>query len=166
MQTRTVNFAERGLLLKRVYNYYWPAIILTIFLISLFPGCGKKGPPVPPKRYRLPPVSDLTHRIEDKDLILSWTVPQASGSGKSVTDGCVVFRARQSVMETECTGCPVPFVSIAEIPVTQKSAAASQQFGLTYTETLIPGFAYTYKVVCYTRDGGPGEDSNIVNFSF
>ena len=161
-----MNFTKRGLLLRRVSIKYWPAILLAIFVIGFIPGCGKKGPPVPPKRYRLPPVSDLTHRIDGQNLALSWTVATDIGPGKSATDGCVVYRARQSVMESDCTGCPVPFVSVAEVPAGKSSTAPSQQTGLTYTETLIPGFAYTYKVVCYTRDGGPGEDSNVVNFRF
>ncbi len=161
-----MNVADWGLPLKRVSINYWPAILLAFLVIGLMPGCGKKGPPVPPKKYRLPPVSDLTYRVDGQNLALAWTVPDATGAGKSATDGCVVYRARQALLESECTGCPVPFVSIAEIPVAKSSTSASQQTALTYTETLIPGFAYTYKVVCFTRDGGPGEDSNVVNFTF
>jgi hypothetical protein len=111
-------------------------------------------------------VSDLVYRIDGQILTLSWSVPDLAGLGKAATDACGVYRARQSVEESQCTGCPVPFVSVAEIPVGQRSNGSGQSNALAYTETLLSDFTYTYKVICFTRGGGPGEDSNIVNFSF
>ena len=157
---------KRGFTMTYVCSKFWSAILVVLLIIGPFHGCGKKGPPVPPPRYRLPAVSDLTHRIDDQDLTLTWTVPDSKGSGKSAAEVCVVYRARQSVLEAECTGCPVPFVSVSDIPVVQDSTAPGQQNTLTYTETLLPGFSYTYKVVCFAPGGVPGENSNIVNFSF
>lgn len=158
--------AERSLKVKPVYVKNWPAFFIAIIVIGHLSGCGKKGPPVPPPRYLPPAVTDLVHRVDGRNLTLSWTIPDPAGQKKAATDGCVVYRARQSVSESQCTGCPVPYVSVAEIPVGQRPNGSGQTRVLTYTETLLPDFTYTYKVVCFTRVGGPGDDSNVVNFSF
>ena len=121
---------------------------------------------MPPQRYRPLPVTDLSHRIEADSLQLSWTLPVTAAAGKTIADNCVVYRARQPISDAECTGCPVPFVSIAEVAVDRKSADPVEPVQLTYTETLPTGFAHTYKVVCFTRGGEPGGDSNIVNFRY
>lgn len=119
---------------------------------------------MPPRQYRPPPATDLSYRIDGENLFLSWTVPVAEAD-KAVIDRCVVYRARQSILESECTGCPVPFVSVAEIPAGQTKAATPQASVWTYTERLLSGFIYTYKVTCLTRSGS-GADSNTVNFSY
>jgi predicted small lipoprotein YifL len=152
--------------LKTLHAKRWSVIILALLVSAALAGCGKKGPPVPPPRYRPPPVTDLAHRVDGGTLLLSWTVPVAAGTDKAVIDGCVVYRARQSILESECTGCPVPFEPVAEIPFSPTTAAVPPASGLTYTETLLPGFIYTYKVTCLTRSGGPGPDSNAVNFRY
>ena len=145
---------------------YLTTIFLIIFTIGCIIGCGKKRPPVPPPKYRPNAVSDLSHRIERQKLTLSWTTPDTDDSTTVVVDGCVVYRARQSLLEADCTSCSVPFVSVANIPTGQSAAGSDNRTRLTYTEALLPGFSYTYKVVCFTRGGGPSEDSNVVNFRY
>ena len=157
---------ERNLHAKVLLIKYGIAIFLIFLSIGCFLGCGKKRPPVPPPKYRPNAVSDLSHRIDRQKLTLSWTTPAADDSKAGVADGCAVYRARQSLLEADCTSCPVPFVSIANIPTGQSESASEKQTKLTYTEPLLPGFTYTYKVVCFTRGGGPSEDSNVVNFRY
>ena len=157
---------ERNLHTKVLLAKHGIAIFLIFLSISFFPGCGKKRPPVPPPKYRPNAVSDLGHRIDRQKLTLSWTTPAADDSKGGVADGCVVYRARQSLLEDNCTSCPVPFISIANIPTGQSESGSDKRTKLTYTEPLLPGFTYTYKVVCFTRGGGPSEDSNVVNFRY
>lgn len=151
---------------KPLFVKSWAAIFLVVIFIGLTSSCGKKRPPVPPPKYRPAVVSDLAYRIDRQKLTLSWTIPDSDSSKSAVTDGCSVYRARQSLLESDCTGCPVPFESVADVSVGENNAGPGKQIGLTYTETLLPGFSYTYKVVCFTRGGGPSEDSNVVNFRY
>jgi hypothetical protein len=157
---------ERNLQAKVMLITSWFVLFLFVLSIGFIFGCGKKRPPVPPPKYRPNAVSDLDYRVDRQKVTLAWTTPATDATKTVVTDGCVVYRARQSLLETDCTSCTVPFVSVANIPAGQSSPDANNQTVLTYTETLLPGFTYTYKVVCFTRGGGPSEDSNVVNFRY
>lgn len=161
-----MGFTERNRDLKPEFVKYGATVLLVFLLIGSISGCGKKRPPVPPPKYRPAAVSDLMHRINRQTLTLSWSIPDTDSSKSAVIDGCRVYRARQSLLESDCTTCPVPFVSVADIPVGQSSEGSQEQIGFTYTEALLPGFGYTYKVICFTRGGGPSGDSNIVNFRY
>ncbi|MFY9706249.1 MAG: hypothetical protein WAJ95_10055, partial [Desulfobacterales bacterium] len=52
-------------------------VILSALLVGLQAGCGKKGPPVPPRRYMPPAVTDLSYQLDGPTLTLSWSVPEA-----------------------------------------------------------------------------------------
>jgi hypothetical protein len=157
---------EQNLHAKVFLVKYCIAIFLIVFTIGCILGCGKKRPPVPPPNYRPNAVSDLSHRIDRQKLTLSWTTPATEDSKTVVVDGCVVYRARQSLLEADCTSCTVPFVSVATIPAGQSASSTDKRTELTYSEALLPGFSYTYKVICFTPGGGPSEDSNVVNFRY
>jgi len=60
---------------------------LACFLISLFilaAGCGKEGPPSPPVPDIPRPVSDLVVSQRDASVVLSWSYPSLTTSGKSL----------------------------------------------------------------------------------
>jgi len=49
-------------------------LILICFAFSFF-GCGKKGPPVPPRQITPPTVKNLIGDIEGDSLTLTWAIP-------------------------------------------------------------------------------------------
>lgn len=143
------------------------ATVLAVFiLVALLAGCGKKGPPVPPRRYRPPAVSDLDYRLDGRTLTLTWSLPADAGDKPAAADGCIVYQARQPQSDTACPGCPQPFARVADLPVEAKTPARQQPRFMQYAGELDRGFVYTFKVVCYTHDGGPGDGSNLVNVEF
>ncbi|MEN8212670.1 MAG: hypothetical protein ABFR31_13200, partial [Thermodesulfobacteriota bacterium] len=50
------------------------SIILSIAILSVFFGCGKKGPPLPPeiKGQQIAAPFDLTYALDGKKITLSW----------------------------------------------------------------------------------------------
>jgi len=65
--------------------------------VSLFlSGCGKKGPPVPPRQIALPAVNDLVSVLEDDKVILIWTVPEIKEKKGIFITGFVVHKAKKS----------------------------------------------------------------------
>lgn len=129
-------------------------------------GCGIKGDPVPPQRFRPAAVTDLSYSLDGNNLILTWTIPPETTDMKNKTAGCQVFRSVRSLDEAQCKNCPVPFENIADIPVVRDSAGNYLQKKLMHTETLVGGFDYTFKVLCYTNQDMVADDSNVINLQY
>lgn len=130
------------------------ALLATGILMFAFSGCGKKGPPVPPGSQVLPPVNALTHTIQKDVLTLTWKAPD----GKSAKDlaGYTVLRSMTSLDEKECPGCPILFERAATLGATATS----------YSETLVKGKRYIYKVTAFTSYKATSKDSTLIRFEF
>jgi hypothetical protein len=115
-------------------------------------GCGRKGPPVPPKAKPVPVVSDLAVVLEDGEARLSWSIPE--GEGMAAIDRFIVYRHRQPLLAPVCETCPVSFTRVAEVE--------ARRSPVTHTESIEPGYRYQYKVMGRTADGRTGGSSNTV----
>lgn len=141
-------------------------VILTVLIVGPPTGCGIKGPPVPPRRYRPPAVTDLSYQLKGQSLTLSWSIPDTEGREATAPVGCIVYEAKQPLVNTACPECSEPFSPLADLPVQKDASGNTLQRTMTYTGVPAQGFIYTYKVVCYAPDGGLGADSNFVNFAY
>jgi hypothetical protein len=141
-------------------------VILSVLLVGLQPGCGKKDPPVPPRRYRPPAVTDLSYELDGQALTLSWSVPETREGDAAAPVGCFVYTAKQPLVSADCPDCSESFSTVADLRIQRDASDHILKRTMTYTGVLVPGFIYTYKIACYARDGGLGADSNIVNFSY
>ena len=141
-----------------------PAIIILIFLL---PGCGKKGPPVPPSQKPVPAVSDLKYSIDGDILTLTWAIPTGTEKVKTAPDGFIVYRYKRPISDSPCKNCPKLFQKVSDIPVdTTNDAPGYENKNIEYREEILKGFVYTYKVVLYTKSGAQSGDSNYINFNF
>ena len=141
-----------------------PAIIILIFLL---PGCGKKGPPVPPSQKPVPAVSDLKYSIDGDILTLTWAIPTGTEKEKTIFDGFIVYRYKRPISDSPCKNCPKLFQKVSDIPVdTTNDAPGYGNKNIEYREEIVKGFVYTYKVVLYTKSGAQSGDSNYINFNF
>ena len=148
-------------------NAYRSSVRLVIFLgvlciCILFPGCGKKDLPVPPRRLNPPAVIDLQHRIEDNQVELSWTVPPKKRRRQTDLAGFKVYRSKITLSETNCENCPLKFSMVRDIPLIKKD----KKEPLKFTDTLDPGYSYTYVVRGYSDNGMISADSNVVKFVY
>jgi hypothetical protein len=141
-------------------------VLLSVLLVGLQAGCGIKGPPVPPRRYRPPAVTDLSYQLDGQTLTLSWSVPETRDDDAIAPVGCFVYEAKQPLVNTDCPDCSEPFSAVADLQIQKDASGNILKRTMTYTDVLAQGFIYTYKIACYTRDGGSGADSNVVNFSY
>jgi hypothetical protein len=133
-------------------------VILTTLMILLF-ACGKKGPPVPQTFVPPPVVTGLQVILEDDIATLRWPIPEWEEEGEDFLTGFHVYRS-QTAVETSCEDCPVRFKKLADIPIKNNTSAGS------YTETLEPGFQYSFKVSGYTDNGYEGDKSETVTIDF
>jgi len=141
-----------------------PAIIILVFLL---PGCGKKGPPVPPRHKPVPAVSDLKYGIDGNILTLTWTIPKEKEKAKSAFSGFIVYRSKRPISGSDCKNCPKLFQKVSDILADIKiDAPGYVNKNIEYREEIEKGFVYTYKVVLYTKSGTQSRDSNNINFNF
>lgn len=132
--------------------------MLTVFFALTHAGCGKKGPPRLPDAPELPEISDLSHRLEGDEVVLTWSVP-----GESLRDitGFYVYRSSASILEAPCEGCPVVFEKAA---ILAADAPAEEKNRFVYREPVLSGYRYAYKVLAYQESGGADRASNVVRF--
>ncbi len=146
-------------------------IPLTIILVFLLPGCGKKAPPIPPRQKPVPAVSDLKYNIDGEILTLTWTIPKGKEKVETATDGFIVYRYKRPISDSPCKNCPKLFQKMSDIPVDitpeiKIDAPGYETKNIEYHEEVEKGFVYTYKVVLYTKSGAQSRDSNYINFNF
>jgi len=149
---------------------FWNGLVLPVsILISvafLFIGCGRKGPPMPPRQAQPSVINDLASSIEGDFLQLTWAIPGDDRKRPAALSGFIVHRSKTSVSAPECEDCPILFQRVADIPIQAERLADLEKGVTVYTETLEKGFRYTYKVTVYTDTGFHGRDSNIVGFTY
>jgi RimJ/RimL family protein N-acetyltransferase len=102
--------------------------------------------------------------MTDKTIKLSWTIPQTTEKAKSPVAGFLIFQFQQSAHERECTGCPVIFKEVGDVPA--RSAGQAGLAPLIFTQTVELGYRYIYKVKAYDGRGIGSRDSNFVQFIF
>jgi hypothetical protein len=127
-------------------------------------GCGKKGPPHPPRRPLPPNVNDLAYSLRNDRVELSWTVPSVASRSASPPAAVKVFRSRLSAEEAGCENCPIRYALSGDIPIQKKQYEKSEPIRMSYSESVEPGYRYFYKVTVFDEYGIGGKDSNIVKF--
>jgi predicted small lipoprotein YifL len=142
-------------------------ILILIAVVFLLPGCGKKGPPLPPQQKPIPAVSDLKYSIDGNMLTLTWTIPKEKEEAQTAFDGFIVYKYKGPISDSVCKNCPKLFQQVSDIPADIPiDIPGHGNKNLEYLEEIEKGFVYTYKVVLYTKRGAQSRDSNYINFIF
>jgi hypothetical protein len=145
----------------------WMVALLLLLIGSslLWIGCGKKGPPRPPRRPLPAAVKDLEYSVRNDIVELNWTVPGKEENRSVAPPASVkVFRSRLSAEEADCENCPVRFTVSGDIPIHRKRSEKSKPIRMSYSEFVEAGYRYIYKVIVFDEYGIGGKDSNIVKF--
>ncbi|MDM8517133.1 hypothetical protein QUF76_13110 [Desulfobacterales bacterium HSG16] len=133
-------------------------MVSVIWFFSFTPGCGRKGPPVPRGNIQTEIVRDLKLAYENDTLILRW-----SGNNDAELAVFAVYRARRSLIKTECQKCPLEFEQIADFDISGKSVKTGYEY---IDRDASPGFRYYYKIRAANKYGREGADSNMVDFAY
>ena len=158
MKTRKANLGLAAKMALAVLLLVTPAVMMW--------GCGKKGPPEPPTGSRPPRVVDLRYGVSNNTVKLSWTVPEQDEKAQLPITGFLIYRSQQSAAERECPNCPIIFKLIRDVPVRSPGSGQSAAPPITFTQTIEPGYRYTYKVNGYSEGGTRSRNSNFAQFIF
>ena len=146
-------------------NWMLALLLLLVGSSLVWIGCGKKGPPRPPKRPLPAAVKDLEYKVRNDIVELNWTVPGKEENLSVAPPAAVkVFRSRLSAEEAGCENCPIRFAVSADIPIHRKRSEKSKPIRMSYSEFVEAGYRYIYKVIVFDEYGIAGKDSNIVKF--
>jgi hypothetical protein len=92
---------------------------------------------------------------------LSWTVPKKERRLQSDLAGFKVYRSKITLSEADCENW-LKLTMVRDIAVLNKKVGDQIKF----SETLDPGYSYTYMVKSYSDNGMVSADSNVVKFVF
>ena len=125
-------------------------------LLVLAVGCGKKAPPVAPKPRPLTAVTDLKGVLRNEQVRLTWTHRPDNRYAKFY----LVLRAQWGLSRPACGDCPRVFQKVDTIAIPGSLRDKKQE--LNFSQSLAPGFSYTYSVRPVHGSGAQGPDSNLV----
>lgn len=131
--------------------------ILTVIAGSLLmAGCGRKAPPVAPQQSSPLAVEDLRADLDHDTVKLSWShIPENWGA-----KAYVVLRAQTDLSRPACPGCPLVFQKAGTVPVAK--VLRREKHVLNFSQTLMGGFQYSFKIRPVFGSGAQGPDSNLV----
>ena len=138
-------------------------LIISLLLIVMTVGCGKKGP-VKPQLAALPDApEELTLRQKGNLFVLGWTIPTANEDGSKVEDltGFRIKRLTYDAMEG-CPTCREPQTEVAELDITYP--APGQRIGnrLYWRDVDIRlNNGYRYAIMPLTLGGHEGPSATI-----
>ncbi len=130
---------------------------LSAGILFMAPGCGKKGPPVPPiKDGDIPAApTGLKYTLKDRDLTLSWTCVSLQNQEQGPTvEGFEVFMATKPL--AGCQGCPFIFKSLGVVAMPRKS----------FLYTLDQDLHYYFRVQTLGRDNIKSKVSDTLYIEF
>ena len=138
------------------------SLLLIIGLSFSFVSCGIKGPPRAPRREEPPAVIDLSHRVENQQVVLTWSVPSKENRRQDDLAGFTVYRSKVTLSEADCENCPLQFKAIGDVPIIKKDGSEPVRF----SDTLEAGYRYIYFVRGYGKHQMVSADSNLVKFVY
>lgn len=142
----------------------WIVIFCVVFLSLTGASCGKKTPLVPPDSLSNKPVTDLSYFLDERGVVLSWSLPKNINSRKIHVKNIDYEILRAQVKPADyCPDCPVRYKKL----IVDKSAdfKTDDQGKITfYDKNVIPGYRYYYKIKPVAGLFAAGEESNTVSF--
>jgi len=107
---------NRKKLYKNFNTHFIVHFSILIIFVLLVVGCGKKGPPMPPRQAKPPTVNDLRASIDEGGTLkLPWIIPRKKGTMMPSLSGFIVYRSKMLHSGSHCKNSPVLFKRVADI---------------------------------------------------
>ena len=131
--------------------------ILVCGVIILFtPGCGKKGPPMPPlidgQKISIP--FNLKYKLADNTVRLSWKHEIDAQKAVVKPEGFDIFMARKTF--EACEGCPFKFNKVGFVSMPD----------MAFTIKLEQGYKYYFRVQATGEETMKSDVSKIVQVEY
>jgi hypothetical protein len=155
-----------GALVKRCVILF---LVALPFLAGGAAGCGKKGPPKPPRAVVPKAIRNLEAKPVGEAVRLTWSIPRKNTDGTSPVDlkGFKVLRSAIP-MEKACEGCPKRFELLHDLDyqLLVSQERIQDRRVLLEDAALKREYQYAYKVISYNVREKLSPDSNIVEVNW
>lgn len=141
----------RGHRIKRSAGFAGVMLAAGLLLFGTW-ACGKKAPPVPPKRPPLTRPAALEGRMAESQVRLTWR----RGEVRPAVTAYAVMRAQWPADQPPCKGCPLIF---KEAGVVEVDPDVDE---IEFTDLVQDGQVYSYQVVPIGSSGDRGPASNRI----
>ncbi|MBF0102438.1 MAG: hypothetical protein HQK77_16160 [Desulfobacterales bacterium] len=150
-------------------NNHLICLYLAFICLFVFNACGVKTSPQLPNSKQLLPIQNLTYRLSDGSVMLSWSDQENITSSQNDL-GYAMYRYRQKKTEAICPNCPIHFQCIAKIPQSKienrKSKLSDNTYVYEFTDTLTTGYHYIYMIRTYSDYSLESVNSNHIEFDY
>jgi hypothetical protein len=136
------------------------------FFLFVLPGCGRKGPPVPPRAVTPAAVEELRAEIEGNSIVLSWLRPSQNTDGTPLTD-LREFRIHRAIVTPDPARVVQPaFSLLATVRVDQPDNAVVLENRYAFRDEggsagLLAGATYRYRVEAVNRRDRVGPSPTV-----
>jgi fibronectin type 3 domain-containing protein len=138
------------------------SILFAGFVLFWINGCGLKTAPVPPGAVIPASINDLTYRLDDKGVNLTWTYPPLSIQGAAIDNirEFKIFKAEKNEADY-CPECPLKYHVVFSLNASRLKPGRH----IKYSDTeLQSGYHYFYMVQSHSGWNIHSHDSNQVDF--
>lgn len=144
-------------------------LLVLIILATILPGCGRKGPLVPPEALVPAAVTDLACEQRGERFLLSWTPPSREVGGRALREptGFALYRRQVLPAGEDCEECPNAYRLVREA-TPDAAGTLRRAAGRSYLDDtdLAEGTTYQYKLASVKTDGTASPPSNRVRRRF
>lgn len=147
------------------YSVRFSTAICTMAFLLVLGGCGYKNSPVPPEAVVPQSIGDLTYKVDENGVKLTWSYPMETIKKELIQDvsSFMLYRA-EIPLEDYCGGCPIPFDAPMELAGGSVYDGKLRKKGSYESSLLRSGSKYFFKVRSRTGWWATSADSNIVTF--
>lgn len=130
------------------------ALVATAILLA-GAACGRRGNPRPPEDVLPKTIADLTAKLAEQAVVLSWSRPDRYVDDSRMRD-LAAFDVQRS------SGVEIAFERIAQIPIEDRDRFRQLRHFKYEDGNVTPGQTYRYRVISFTTDHYRSAPSNVV----
>jgi len=131
-------------------------LVLSVVILLVFSGCGKKGLPVAPviKGQSITAPFDLKYKSFDEKIILSWKHEIDKETAVVKPDGFEIFMAKKTF--EACEGCPFVFEMVGFVSMPSKE----------FVTPIEKGYKYYFRIQATNDENMRSEYSKTIQFEY
>jgi hypothetical protein len=139
----------------RGHHHFSRLLCLAFVMLLLFPGCGKKGDPIP--RFRLKAITDLAVVDYREGVLLSWSFPAT----REKIGAFKILRSKPVPANEFCPSCPKYYKPYKTVSIADENLRREGEMKGSYIDWEIKVGDYcAYQVIACDPEGHCGMESN------
>ncbi|NPU84033.1 MAG: hypothetical protein HPY65_06050 [Syntrophaceae bacterium] len=138
-------------------------LVLSLLIVAVGTGCGKKGDPLPPDVVLPAAAHDLRIGKDAESIRVSWLLPERERDIRRI----VIQRSEFQTVLDRCPDCPQDFRILADLPPGDPRFDRTEGRGMAYLDRDIrSGRLYMYRIIVCNGGGACSDPSMTVELKY